>query len=134
MVLRRASGGFLLLRLMLASGGTAEEPRRTSFTLARETAQQNAETPAGRRYEVAFLSSLDRWLPPVVERCAKAAPKEERIGFEAVIRIGRSGEAEEALVGPETAVARCVAPELREAKYPSPPQPGWWVRVEVGLH
>ncbi len=117
----------------VACRALAEEPRRTSFTLARESAEQNAETPAGRRYEVAFLSSLDRWLPAVVQRCAKDAGKQEQIGFEAVIRIGRSGEAEEVLVGPETAVARCVVPELGAAKYPGPPRPSWWSRVQIEI-
>ena len=133
MIGARARAAFFAFSAVLAGGAIAEEPRHTSFTLAREAAQENAETPAGRRYEVAFLSSLDRWLPPVVQRCAKGIPDEERIGFEAVVRVGRSGEPEEVLVAPETAVARCVAPELTAAKYPAPPQPSWWMRVEVQL-
>ncbi len=133
MAARRARAASIVLCGALACRALAEEPKHTSFTLARETAEQNAETPAGRRYEVAFLSSLDRWLPAVVQRCARDVPKEEQIGFDAVVRISRSGEAEEVLVGPETAVARCVAPELSAAKFPGPPQPSWWSRVQIQL-
>ena len=129
MKVRAAAAVLLCLAAVLA----AEEPKRTSPTVARETADSNAKTPAGRRYESAFQSSLDGWLRKSLERCVKGAPKDELIPFDALVRIAASGQAEEVLLAPETAVGRCIEPEFRDAKYPSPPEPAWWVRVEVGL-
>jgi hypothetical protein len=111
----------------------AEEPKKTSPTVARETADANAKTPAGRRYESALESSLDGWLRKALERCVKGISKDDAISFDALVRVGSSGEAEEVLFAPETAVGRCAEPDFRRAKYPSPPQPSWWVKIEVGL-
>ncbi len=49
------------------------------------------------------------------------------------MRVGENGKSEEVLFGPETALARCVAPDFQDATYPRPPQPSWWVKIEVRL-
>ena len=97
------------------------------------TAEENAKTPAGRRYQSALESSLDRWLRKSLERCGKGVSKEQAISFNVYVQVGEKGKAEDVLFDPETAVARCVAPDFRDAKYPSPPQPSWWVKIEVRL-
>jgi hypothetical protein len=125
---------FLFQGLVAAGRGlAAEESSRTSLAVARQEAESNAKTPAGRRYEEKLIPGVEDWLRKPLERCVKNVPKEEIVSFDAFIRIGATGEAEEALFGPETVVARCVAPDFREAKYPSPPEPSWWVKVEVHL-
>ena len=101
--------------------------------VARSQAEANAKTPAGRSYEGVLVSKAEAWLRPALVRCARAAPKEEILSFDALVRIGADGRAEEILFRPETAVARCVAPDFREADYPRPPRPSWWVKVEVRL-
>jgi hypothetical protein len=129
--------GRILCVLALACGLTvsvvAEEPKRTSPTIAREAAEENARTPAGRRYEVALEAHLDRWLKASLKRCEKDVPRDERLSFEAFVRIGGGGEAEEVICLPETDVSRCVEPDFREAKYPQPPQAPWWVRIGIRL-
>jgi hypothetical protein len=114
-------------------GLAAEAPSRTPLAVARQEAESNAKTPAGRRYEEKLIPGVEDWLRQPLERCVKNVPKEELVSFDAFVRIGAAGEAEEILFGPETAVARCVAPDFREAKYPSPPEPAWWVKIEVHL-
>ena len=111
----------------------ADEPRRATPRMAREAAEENAKTPAGRRYDSALDSSLDRWLRQSLERCVKGVAKEQALFFNAYIQVGEKGDAEEVLFDPETEVSRCAAPDFRNAKYPSPPQPSWWVKVEVQL-
>jgi hypothetical protein len=123
---------FLLL-LSSALAASAAEPARTSVEVARGEAESNAKTPAGRRYEGMLVSKLEDWLRPALVRCARAVPKEELISFDGLVRIAAEGKAEEVVFGPETAVARCVAPDFREATYPRPPRPSWWVKVEVHL-
>jgi len=126
-------GAGVLLAGVLAAGAPAEEPRHTSPSLAREAAEANAKTPAGRRYESALESSLDSWLRKSLERCVKGITREQAVPFDAFVRVGASGEAEEVTFDPETDVARCAEPDFRDAKYPSPPQPSWWIKVAVQL-
>ena len=105
----------------------------TGVEIARNEAEQNAKSPAGKRYEGTLLGKVDEWLSPAVEKCAKDVPAEDRIGFDALIRVGADGKAEEVLFGPETAVARCVAPTFQDQTYPRPPEPSWWVKLEVRM-
>ena len=108
-------------------------PGPTSVQVARNEAESNAKSPAGKRYEGVLVSKLEDWLRPALERCVKTVPKEELISFDGLVRVSAEGKAEEVLFGPQTAVAGCVAPDFRSAKYPSPPQPSWWVKIEVRL-
>jgi hypothetical protein len=105
----------------------------TGVEVARNEAENNAKSPAGKRYEGTVIGKVDPWLRPAVEKCAKDAPAEERISFEALVRVGAEGKAEEVLFGPETAVARCVAPTFRDQTYPRPPEPSWWVKLQVRM-
>ena len=105
----------------------------TGVEIARNEAEQNAKSPAGKRYEGTLLGKVDEWLSPAVEKCAKDVPAQERIGFDALVRVGADGKAEEVLFGPETAVAKCVAPTFQDQTYPRPPEPSWWVKLEVRM-
>jgi len=129
----RRLGAALLLALLGAGLGAAEEDRKTSPTVAREAAEANATTPAGRRYASALASSLDSWLKRSIERCGKGVSPEDAISFEVFVRIGETGEAEEVVLSPETAVGRCAERDFRDAKYPHPPKPAWWVRIPIEL-
>ena len=118
---------------VIAAGLAAGSARATGVEIARNEAEKNANSPAGRRYEGTLLGKVDVWLRPAVEKCAKEAPAEERISFDALIRVGSEGKAEEVLFGPETAVAKCVAPTFQDQTYPRPPEPSWWVKLEVRM-
>jgi len=123
----------VLALLCGASSARADEPRHLTPRLAREEAEENAKTPVGRRYQSALESSLDRWLRASIERCGKGVSKDQAISFNVYVQVGEKGKADDVLFEPETDVSRCAAPDFRDATYPSPPQPGWWVKVEVSL-
>ena len=106
---------------------------QTSPTIARETAESNARTPAGRRYQSALASSLDAWLARAIQRCGKGVEKEEAVSFDVLVQIGDNGKAEDVLLSPETSVGRCAREAFQDAKYPFPPQAHWWVRVPIEL-
>lgn len=101
--------------------------------MAREAAEENAKTPAGRRYDSALDSSLDKWLRQSLERCVKGIKKDQAVSFNAYVQVGEKGDARDVIFEPETDVSRCAAPDFQGAKYPSPPQPSWWVKIEVQL-
>jgi len=126
-MVRRA--GLLVLAAipLVASAGA------TGVEIARNEAENNAKSPAGKRYEGTLLGKVYEWLSPAVEKCAKETPPEERISFDALVRVGGDGKAEEVLFGPDTAVAKCVAPTFHDQAYPRPPEPSWWVKLEVRM-
>ena len=119
------------LAAILAGG--AAPASATGVEIARNEAENNAKSPAGKRYEGTLLGKVFEWLRPAVEKCAKDAPPEERISFDALIRVGADGKAEEVLFGPDTAIAKCAAPTFQDQTYPRPPEPSWWVKLEVRM-
>ena len=131
--MRPRTAAVVVALLWCVDRARADEPRRATPRMAREAAEENAKTPAGRRYESALESSLDSWLRKSLERCVKGISRSQAVPFNAFVQVGEKGEAEDVLFDPETDVSRCAAPDFRGAKYPSPPQPSWWVRVEVLL-
>jgi hypothetical protein len=107
------------------------EDAATPVEIARSQAEENVRSPAGRRYEGVVIGQVDGWLRPAIRRCLRDLPKEELVSFDGLVRVGAEGAAEEVVFGPETALARCVAPDFRDAAYPRPPKPAWWIKVEV---
>lgn len=120
--------------LAVAPASSTAASAATSVEVARAEAESNAKTPAGRRYEGVVIGRVDEWLRPAIQRCLKDVPSEERISFDALVEVGADGKAEEVAFGPETALARCEAPDFRDAAYPRPPGADWWVKVQVVLH
>jgi hypothetical protein len=128
----KIAGDLALAAVLLAANPVSAE-ERTSPTIARETAESNAKTPAGRRYESALESSLDSWLRKALEKCLKGVSKEDAVSFDFLVQIGDNGRAEEVLFSPETAVGRCAKEDFQDANYPTPPQAHWWVKIPVEL-
>ena len=126
----RALAAVLLLAL---AGGAAADEGKTNPTVARETAESNARTPAGRRYQSALQSSMDSWLRRALEKCIKGVSREDAVSFDVLVRISSTGQAEEVAFEPETSVGRCAERDFRDARYPSPPQASWWVKIPVQL-
>ena len=123
----------LFAAALFATAGLLAEQKATPVEVAREEAASNVRSPAGRSYEGVVIGRVDEWLRPLVERCVKDAPQEERISFDVFVRVGAEGKAEEVLHAPDTAVARCVHADFGEAKYPNPPMPSWWVKIQVRI-
>src|SRR5262249_13126672 len=123
-----------MLLLLAIAGASAASEEKTNPTIARETAESNAKTPAGRRYQSALESSMDTWLRKALEKCIKGVPKEDAVSFDVLVRVSKTGEAEEVAFEPDTSVGRCAERDFRDAKYPSPPQASWWVKIPVELH
>jgi hypothetical protein len=121
------------LAVVLFGAVAAGEERKADVGAARVAAEENAKTPAGQRYEAALEAALDRWLKKAVERCLQNSAKSAQSDFEVFVRVGGDGTAQEVLFGAETPVARCLEQDFREATYPRPPKPSWWIGVEVRL-
>ena len=102
-----------VLAAILAGG--AAPAGATGVEIARNEAENNAKSPAGKRYEGTLLGKVFDWLRPAVEKCAKDAPPEERISFDALIRVGADGKARG---GPVR--ARYGGREVRRADVPGP--------------
>ena len=112
----------------------ADEPRRATASMAREAAEENAKTPAGRRYQSALDSSLDAWLRKSLERCVKGISKEQAISFNAYVQIGEKGLGRRRPLRARDGRRRLRRARLSRRQVPSPPpEPAWWVRIDVQL-
>lgn len=131
--MRMRTTGALVLAFLSCVAARADEPRHATPRMAREEAEENAKTPVGRRYQSALDSSLDRWLRASIERCGKGISKDQAISFNVYVQVQEKGKAGDVLFDPETDVSRCAAPDFRDAKYPSPPEAPWWVKIQVNL-
>jgi hypothetical protein len=119
----------MIATLLLVASMASSAP--TPVEVARAEAEENVKSPAGRRYEGVVIGRVEEWLRPAIQKCLRDLPKEELVSFDGLVRVDSDGKAAEVVFGPETALARCVAPEFRDAAYPRPPKPDWWVRIEI---
>jgi hypothetical protein len=68
-----------------------------------------------------------------LQRCTSGVAPSDLKPFDLLIKLSQSGQVETALVGPETAVAKCVHAAVASELYPAPPRPEYWVRVHLAI-
>lgn len=95
------------------------------------TAKKNRATPAGAAYDEAFGRSMQAQLGMQMARCFTRTPNPDLAKFDMLVRLDAQGKSSEVLVRPETNVALCFKPRIGEATFPEPPQPSYWVHVEM---
>jgi len=117
-------------RTLVSSWRFVSRGKEEVFAAALATARSNEETLDGSRYDADFGRQFGR-IAGVMRRCTQGLPQSEMAPFDLVARIGAEGEVEDALVRPETEVARCLCAEVRKNRFSSPPEPGWWVQVHM---
>ena len=105
----------------------------TDFNTALEAADNNLETKEGEQYDVSFGLSAGPWLMKALVQCSKGLDREDLVPFTVLVRVGKSGKAEEVLVRPGTKVAQCLKPEFAAANHPKPPGPSWWVKMVIEI-
>jgi hypothetical protein len=107
-----------------ACGGGGE----ADFDSAVRTANENMETPDGKRYRKAVGNDLAR----VVFQSYKSGKCSPADGpLEVVVRISTDGSTEQVLVRGDDVAAECIRNELAESSYASPPAPSYWLRFEM---
>lgn len=110
--------------------GSSGQPS-SDFSAALKAADDNMKSKEGERYDGTFARKAGPWLAPAMRKCIKGLPNTELGPFTVLIRVDRSGKAEEVLVRPVTKVAQCLKPLFASAKHPRPPGPAWWVKMDV---
>jgi hypothetical protein len=123
-------------RRILASCQAQEETHESppaEFRAALESAETNLSTEKGADFDKKMRASAGGWLRLEVERCTKEYGGTAFGPFTVLLRIGKSGKAEQVLVWPETHIADCLKPKFMSAIYPKPPKPSWWYKLDLRI-
>jgi hypothetical protein len=105
----------------------------TDFNTALEAADNNLKTKEGEQYDESFGLSAGPWLLKALLQCSKGFDREDLVPFTVLVRVGKSGKAEEVLVRPKTKVAQCLKGEFAAANHPKPPVASWWVKMDIEI-
>lgn len=102
-----------------------------SFDSALASAKENLKKPGGEDYDNAIGKGFGEKHAGTMVRCTESATEADFDSFDLVMRIAEDGKVEKALVGPETKVAACLLASVGSDVYPKPPEPGYWVHVNI---
>ncbi|HVP90299.1 MAG TPA: hypothetical protein VMS75_03675 [Terriglobales bacterium] len=103
------------------------------FQAALKAAEAGLASKKGKAYEKKMNESAGPWLASELSRCATQVGGTAFGPFTLLVRIGRSGRAEEVLAWPETHVADCLRPKFAAAEYPKPPRYPWWGKFDIRI-
>lgn len=99
---------------------------------AEQAAKENLQTVDGQRYDAAFAEKIRTWLQPCIDQAAGA----DMGNFELLIMVGKDGTIEDLTGGGHSPLMPCLGHKLngfrvgKEAVFPPPPKPAWWVRFD----
>jgi hypothetical protein len=99
---------------------------------AEESAEANLHAAEGQRYKAAFDEKTHAWLQP----CLDDAAGSDLGNFELLIKVGKEGTIEDITGGGNSRVMPCLGRKLndfrqgKQAVFPPPPQPDYWVRLD----
>jgi len=108
------------------------QQQHTSVSDARAAIDANLRTPQGKAYDAEFGADFMQKHFGDIARC-KAAAAGEAQSFWILLRIGTDGTAKEILLYPETKFGVCARDALVHGKFLPPPQPDYWVGVDMKL-
>ena len=103
----------------------------TDLAVALNNANDNLLLSSGKAFDTEVGQSVGSWLSHILPSCIKDLPDSDLEPFTVLIRIGSSGRAEEVLANPTTRVSKCLESAFTAAMYPAPPEPSWWVKVNM---
>jgi hypothetical protein len=136
-VLSRAAS-YLLVALLMAFTGPGSPPgdgdQQTDFDAALKAAEANRATTKGSFYDFEFTTKAAPWLGAALYTCSRNLSGLDTKPFIILVRVSAEGKAEEVLARPLTRLARCLRPRIMSAVHPKPPEPSWWIKLEVKLH
>ena len=91
--------------------------------------RNNAKTIAGRRYYKDMKNVFKGDLEDVARSCSSQNP--EPRGATIFYRLGAEGTPVETMLYPASEFSDCFLEGLRDFKLPVPPEPDYWIAIEV---
>jgi hypothetical protein len=123
----------LVPALLAISLSTSPATSADAFEAARKTAQSNAKSSSGKRYQPLFAKAFSQSQTRELGRCVEVQASPDLTAFEALVRIATSGFVEEVEVRPATNIAVCLKASIRKARFPRPPRDHYWSSTTLRL-
>jgi hypothetical protein len=93
----------------------------------------HAGSPAGRSFGSTVGRELSGAHAAALKQCVGERREAEGGNFSLLVRIAGDGSVEEVLALPETRIAECLRNAVRQSHFSRPPEPSYWVRVDLGV-
>ena len=120
--------------MALAALGSSPGDQHTDFDAALKAAEANRATTRGSIYDAAFTLKAAPWLGPALYTCSRNLSRLDSRPVIILVRVSAEGKAEEILARPLTKVARCLRARIASAKHPKPPDPSWWIKLDLKVN
>ena len=106
--------------------------RADRFDDAYKEAQARLTSPEGRAYAASVAARFDeKKLRDALLQCAETLTPEDAPPFTMLMQLTADGRPHLVLLRPPAPVAVCLRWVVRESSFPRPPEPGYWVAVEL---
>ena len=109
----------------------AEPPTR--FAKALQSAEANEATSDGAVFDGTIARQFGQRHADTMDRCANDATADNLAKFNLVMRLDVAGHVVEALVYPETSVAKCLREAVSHDSYEKPAHADYWVRISMSI-
>jgi hypothetical protein len=103
---------------------------RKQLSAASAAVEANLKTPEGKKYENDHVGQDFQKYAPAVRQC-KPAGSGTPTDFDLLLRLNPDGKVAEALVYPETVMAKCSGAALLNAQFTPPPHSDYWVNIHL---
>jgi hypothetical protein len=114
---------------LAALPGWAENP--TDIAIARSAAQKNMKTSEGQAYYRQLRDQFSDKYRQTKARCSTNREVTQLVNFDVYIRLQQNGSVDEVLLSPKSKVASCIREKLVKDRFTPPPQPRYWVHLDM---
>ena len=121
--------GLVIAAILATLSSLAENP--TDIAIARSAAQKNLGTREGQAYYRQLREQFTEKYRRTKSRCSTNREVNQLVNFDVYIRIRQNGSVDDVLLSPKTKVASCIREKLVKDRFAPPPQPRYWVHLDM---
>jgi len=121
---------FAVLAIVVAAF-TCRAENPSDIIIARTAAQKNMRSSEGQAYYRQLREQFTEKYRRTKARCSTNREVTELVNFDVYIRMKQNGTVDEVLLSPKTKVASCIREKLVKDRFAPPPQPRYWVHLDM---
>src|SRR6185437_10395277 len=100
---------------------------------ARKEAEGNVKTPQGRQFDAQIGNAFAANYSDILDACVKLDGEPKQTPFDLLLQIGSTGKVNNLFFSVPTRVSVCLASKVQTGRFPTPPQPDYWVKISINF-
>lgn len=96
-------------------------------------AEANLKTPQGQQFDAAIGKTFAANYNDILAACVKLAGEPKQTPFDLLLQIGSTGAVNNLFFSVPTRVSMCLASKVQSGRFPAPPQPDYWVKININF-